>query len=580
GLDGQDGRDGTDGRDGRDAINQLSLVGDTFYLDGFSLGITIDDCVKMNFSQKGNQLEGDLDLSIIFYDYFDKITYTINRTGATIGTTTYVDTIVPVSDLSTNRLQQTITAGYHGNYVLYVNFYDEENNLIHTTSKPVNFKAEHYNIYYLNATLPVLLATTQLYTEPHKGVTYMGLDRRATYNWYELPANTYGFPNTTVSDGTTNLGLFNDQGIEKTTIYGNQAAGTWGGIAQTGNPNHAIHTKKWIADLYAMDNSSTFTFACVDNSAGSAIAFGYGNSIPKANFNIKIYTDGTSTTSIMNSRNLNTYSKWVTVRNEYLEFINNAASMETINIFNYKSYPYVMCVDNNVEYIVNCKPAMLNSVQTKNAENASLLYDIYDDHITQLSVGDAFDKVRNVGKIKELEFLLRTRWVDNENVEGSAAQYFNTGNGKPSLMILGTSESAENGNNVGATFLDLFQFVIDTYGDEYNILYKGHPAWPLSRFEDGDDRKTFFESNNILILPNATPAETFMYLYENVYIGGYFSTTFTSAMIGQTIFFFGSESAIKGQGSIAHMFNTEDPDYMGVFENAVFIDKNYIETHS
>lgn len=543
---------------------EVTYVDGEFYEGGVSTGKTLQDIVTHEYTQTGETLDGKVDLSIEYFDFFEEVSYTVTRTGATIDDVVYVDTAVNKTVVENSSSNFDLKVGYHGNWQLNVTF-SKGSEINDTVSLPIDVKASHYNIYYLNATLPVLLATTQLYSDTHEGVTYMGLDRKATYDWYQLPDNVYGFPNTTYNDATTNLGLFDADGNEKTTVYGNQNWGTWGSIAQTSNPLHPVHTKKWIADLYAMDNSATFTFGCVDNSVVSSLMFGYGNSIPASQFNIKIYTDGTATTSTQMSNQLTTMVKYDEIRVEYNAFVENIVKNTPATIFGKTKFAFVMAEEENVDYIVNCKPAILE------ATTDAALKTKYDSNITQLSIEDAFNKVEQSGKTRNMEFLLRTRWIDNTGEEGSAQQYFQNENGKKSLMILGTSEAAEPGYGVDAKFLELMQYVVTNYSGEYNILYKGHPAWPLSRFTDGEQRTQFFNDNNITILPNATPAETYMYLYENVYVGGYYSTTFTSSQIGQTIFFFGAEASIKAQPSIAHMFDTQAEGYLGVFENSVFL---------
>lgn len=553
---------------------QVTLTEGTFHVGDFDTGVTLQDCVQAEYKQEGETLKGSLSMKVLFYDYFDEVTYSVTRTGATIGEETFVDTAIEETELKSKELMIPLEVAYHGNWELNVNLTKGGESLADIYI-PVNVTASHYNIYYLNATLPVLLASSQLFTEQGSGVTYMGLDRRATYNWYELPENVYGFPNTVVSDATTNLGLFDENGKEKTTVYGNQDWGSWGVIAQSSDQNNVKHVQKWIADLYAIDKRATFTFGCVDNSVLSSLIFGYGNNIPAKNFDIEIFTDGTSTTNALATYEMTTYTKWVQTRDEYENYIQGIANNLPASIFGHKDFPFVMCADENVRYIVNCKPAILAAVSAD-----AQLTALYGENIEQLSVGDAFARVEEMGKTEKLERLLRTRWTDNTGAEGTAAEYFQYENGKKSLMILGTSEGGETGNGVGAEFgsgfLDIMEFVVEEYGDEYNILYKGHPAWPLSRFIDGDTRKKFFNENGITILPNATPAETFMYLYENVYVGGYYSTTFTSSQVGQTICFFGSEEAIKAQPSTAPMFDENSPDYLGVFENSVFIDTDFM----
>src|SRR5699024_5596581 len=150
--------------------------------------------------------------------------------------------------------------------------------------------------------------------------------------------------------------------------------------------------------------------------------------------------------------------------------------------------------------------------------------------------------------------------------------YFQSENGKKNLLILGTSVAGENnsyGCGENTTLMTFLPYIVSKYSAEYNIFYKGHPSYPISNFTDG--RSEYFESNKIVVLPNAVPAETYMYLYNDVYIGGYHSSTMSSSMVGQTLFFIGDEQQIKSASSTAAMFDQSRDDYLGVFENTEYI---------
>ena len=90
--------------------------------------------------------------------------------------------------------------------------------------------------------------------------------------------------------------------------------------------------------------------------------------------------------------------------------------------------------------------------------------------------------------------------------------------------------------------------VYSSYGDEYEILYKGHPAYPSN-----EERKTLFGEKNIVELRNTIPVEIMMYIYPNVYVGGYRSTAFISSFQDQTLFFFGTQQFIEGQATLKDM---------------------------
>ena len=561
GIQGEQGIQGNMG-----GVPSIKKIGDVWYV------------VCAGFQQKGQSLNGILELNVMNVEDFGKVTYSVYREGATIDEILYVDYIVEECKLTEDNNIISLTAGYHGNYKLSVYFYTNENDVdpAYTYTKiGINFKADQYNIIYMNATLPVLLATANMVASDNKYPTYIGLQRNATYNWYELPDNCYPLPNSNIVDGTTKLALFNSEGVEKTTIYGNLTSAKWGGITTTSydSRNNLKHMMKWLSDLYAMDSDSHFTISCVDNTCIGSLHMTYGIGLPKSNFTINIYTDGTATTYNFNKNKLHTYSKWQQVRNEYLNYLNNIEE-DTALTTTIAKYPYVMCADDNVNYYINMKDSLLASVLTTNAENADLLYRFYNEHITQVTVGDAFEKVKAADKLVDFEMLLRTRWIDNEGEEGSASQYFENENGKKNLMIIGTSVAGENNSNdcgANTTLMTFMDYVLDTYGDEYNIFYKGHPSYPINKFSAVDNRQEFFSQNAIIVLPNAVPAETYMYLYDDVYIGGYYSSTMASSMKGQTLFFFGTEDRITAQSATLAQFDTEAEDYQGIFDGTAFI---------
>lgn len=201
-----------------------------------------------------------------------------------------------------------------------------------------------------------------------------------------------------------------------------------------------------------------------------------------------------------------------------------------------------MATDSNVHYYVNIKNSLLSTLNPQE-EGYSEYYALLDSNINSYTIRESLASVENDGKTRQLEFLLRTRWIDNHGEEGSANDYFQSENGKKNLLILGTSVAGENnsyGCGENTTLMTFLPYIVSKYSAEYNIFYKGHPSYPISNFTDG--RSEYFESNKIVVLPNAVPAETYMYLYNDVYIGGYHSSTMSSSMVGQTLFSSGMNS--------------------------------------
>lgn len=154
------------------------------------------------------------------------------------------------------------------------------------------------------------------------------------------------------------------------------------------------------------------------------------------------------------------------------------------------------------------------------------------------------------GNINDFEYLLGTRW--GENPEDGMSYYFNSPKGKY-ILILGTSPSGENPNSTNKyyTFNEYLDIVLDTYGEEYEVFYKGHPAYPSN-----EERKTIFSNEGVVELRSSIPVEILMYIYPNVYIGGYRGSSFLSSMDGQTLFFFGTENFVKLQTTLKDLIET------------------------
>ncbi len=134
------------------------------------------------------------------------------------------------------------------------------------------------------------------------------------------------------------------------------------------------------------------------------------------------------------------------------------------------------------------------------------------------------------------------------------------------LMITGTSFTGEGNdltastftNGEGCRFEQYVNYLVDKYGDDYTIVYKGHPSWGLldnevtsSRWYDESRlgglsleqgqaaaarRKTFLESKGVTILPAQTPAEAFIWAYSDVLaLCGYDSSLYFNAPQGKVL---------------------------------------------
>src|SRR5690606_29047832 len=118
-------------------------------------------------------------------------------------------------------------------------------------------------------------------------------------------------------------------------------------------------------------------------------------------------------------------------------------------------------------------------------------------------VQEAFARVELAGNLDKLEYLLGTRWGTGEF---DGISYMFQGEPSKNLLILGTSTAGEV-HATYATFEKYIEYIVDVYGDEYKIFYKGHPSYPSS-----GARLQMFANYGIEIIPNSIPVETVMLL--------------------------------------------------------------------
>lgn len=429
------------------------------------------------------------------------------------------DILLTINELTNN---ETIELPYHGKFEVDIEYvYDNLTlSVNYNETKQLIIAANNVNIAWLNATMPLLYFMADVYLgEYDNGHTYMEIERTATFDYNHLPSN-----------------------VKKAPLFASPSNGNY---TQTQVPNffdsvnpqsNKSYMLDWIEELYSINNNTQFKFAGVDNYPMFITGVYYTN-VPLENFEVVVYTDGSVTTTILNNgyggnyglQNFNLRKEYVadwinkTEKNEYqlLEPMNILAATEVTN------FSYVLSAQTGL----NFNQEMQNKFNTLK-------------NVKVVSLSDAFNNIDNAGKLNNLEFLLKTRWGVEENQ--SMSVYFE---GQPSknLLILGTSLTGEV-NNLFATFEDYINYIIETYGTEYKIFYKGHPRFPSSA-----ERVELFNELNVVELPNSIPVETLMLLYPEVYVGGYTSTSFQSSKIDQTIFFFGTKQYIEYNATLKNM---------------------------
>lgn len=404
---------------------------------------------------------------------------------------------------------------YHGHYLIIVTAVYGEKEF--SCVRPFNVLSPHYDLVYMNATLPVLLYGSKATISDNQYPTYMLIERAKTFNYDHLPANHYDFP-----------------GIE---VRNNLA----GNVFQ----NYCYDISNYVATLASLDSKATFTLNYVDNYTLAPIIIFDRNGISDDRWTANIWSDGKGTYNFF-LREYPTKDKYDAVVKEFNDLRIAVRNGQKVNAWSEKYGLAATSLDNVNNYFIQDKSNMITSDVEYNK--------IFADELKELKVADCFNEVKANNKINDLEYLLNTRWGDAEDESMSA--YFDKSD-KPNLLILGTSPAGETSmqNVIGQDFTQLLGYVKDNYTD-YDIFYKGHPRYPSN-----DDRKALFATNNVQELVNTIPVETLMILYPDVYIGGYISTAFLSAKPGQGLFVFNTEAGVRA-----------DNAYTAAFESGIFAD--------
>jgi hypothetical protein len=408
------------------------------------------------------------------------------------------------------------------------------------------------NIANLRATFPVLNFALDLF-DINKYPTYVNLDRKNTFEYNMLPSNTETIPGTQL----TNNALSRTDDFDATVAF--------------------------INSVYTANNNTKFNLYACDLDLSFIIWFLVNNNVPEQNYSVTCYMDGTGSYIIPRYRYNGANAK--TLFEDDVSRIK--ASFQTAKDGgNWRSgFPANASGTRGTEYQDYCLAvlAALNNViwNVDSISNLKLNLPNLADEVQSLidcgkiveeNISTKVEKLRAKGKIRDFEYLLKLRWGEGAGECIEAA--FDKGNSKKTLMILGTRteyESAGDGTYNGVNYNAIWgykligsdgflQKCIDRYGGEYNIFYKGHPSTPT-----GGEKKTWLDANGIIDILATIPAETIMYLYDGVYIGGYPGTTFLSSLEDQCIVVF---------GTVANFDSVIGAEYLDLFTETEFMYKN------
>lgn len=382
--------------------------------------------------------------------------------------------------------------------------------------------ADEYNFASLNATFPVVYFTLELFSmdgDSHdnfkaandagkniqfiKNVpTFVSLERTAAYNWNKLPENVHPLPNTTY-----------EQSIRGGFHVKNKIM------------------ESYIKELHEVNPDSKFNFYCVDNYPELILRFFTAQGIDEDHFTATMISDGTASVSAFKYlyENDNAEEIYNEVKGYWETIKAKAAAGDSSYL---KDVPYA---PNNTGYSVLWRYALTVANEEDNVQwwcsrdnftaNTSsewmknLLAEINNEKIQYFGINDMLQNLSQKDQI-HLKNLFH---FDGEMFKASEEA------GKKSLVLLGTNWELES--NIEG-YIKLLQA---EYGDEYVIYYKGHPRYPTGL---NAEKLEIFERYGISDIDASIAAELILFYCPDIYLAGYPSTTYKSALEGKFIAMF------------------------------------------
>ena len=387
--------------------------------------------------------------------------------------------------------------------------------------------ADEYNFASLNATFPVVYFTLELFSmngdskanfeaanANGKNIqflsdapTFVSLERTAAYDWTKLPDKVHTLPNAPYAD----------------TIVGDF---------------HSMNTKmeEYIKELYEVNPNSKFNFYCVDNAPSLIVRFFIAQGIE--NYSATMISDGTA--SVQAFRDLYEGADAEAVYND------TKIAWETIK---------AKAASGDPTYLENIpheeSPFLWHYALTMANEEENVQWWCSRDNFTKVTESQYMKDLLATMKGTKIQYFGINDMLSNlsQNDQTHLKELFHFDgemfaaaeqSGKQALMIIGTypEENLEG-------YLKLLQV---EYGDEFVIYYKGHPAYPTQL---DANKQQMFVDNGIIDIDATIAAELILFYCPDIYLTGYPSTTFKSALEGKFLAMFdqtkesGTQNAIE-----------------------------------
>lgn len=317
--------------------------------------------------------------------------------------------------------------------------------------------------------------------------------------------------------------------------------------------------KSKIKQIYNEDRNAYFHLYIDDSKHWLEYPLFAELGLDDSRYDVTYYSTGSKSYDFENSKysftNENDYKLFLQIQKESITLLDEVKSNKYVETKDYllgilpKKYEYLndyilpSTFRNNVTYVLEY-PELL---KFKDEKITTLLAN--NSYIYKSSISDIYNSLTDTQKDLFLQYIN----FDKLDFEFS---YLNKDNNKDYLIITGDDKETSK-----EYFEAIIKQIDKKYSTDYNILFKPALGTTLN-----EDYTKILNDLEITVLPDTLPVEAISFMYENVKIGGFTNSLYTSIPQGQILFFIGKDKS--------ELESPLDSLYDGLFKNIVFITAN------
>ena len=401
---------------------------------------------------------------------------------------------------------------YYGRHLVNITLTDKYGRKLET-SEEIDVIADEYIIAPISGSMPQLYFTLYMkeITQNHKIPAFVWLTRPDSWDWERLPENIFPMPTVDISEVLTHNNY--DRMVEITDAY--------------------------IKELYSISPNAKFHLYLNDYNVYLYLKLMVANDIPEKCYDVVLLSDGGASyaefQNAFNSsaENFDANAKYATMA-ENLKILSNEVKAAgdysptgkfTVNTTEIRSYCYVIAKEMpNAEWwmlrpradtLICPDKEFINNILENEVSRESDSADTpnHSRIIVEKSLSAPLEKMNDVERAALKDFY---RFNDEMFAESQKE-------GKRAMVFLGSWANEVNEPDFDAyvRFMKLY------FGNEFVYYYKGHPSTPTVNYLHKQQQ---IEELDLIDIESSINAELILFFYPDIYMCGYNSSTFMSAM--------------------------------------------------